>query len=67
MVMLHDRIKTIYNKVFPFSLKNKQNLVLFKKNKKPRFLFKKNKKPRWVVFFDKTQVFLNPDKFIPVS
>jgi len=51
MVMLHDRIKTIYNKVFPFSLKNKQNLVLFKKNKKPRFLFKKKQKTQVGCFF----------------
>jgi len=29
IMILHDAIKTIYNKVLPFSLKNEQNLVSF--------------------------------------
>jgi len=49
IMILHDAIKTIRNKVFPFSLKKEQNVVSSKKNKK-NCLFKK-KKPRWVGFF----------------
>jgi len=43
-MILHDAIKTIKNKVFPFSLKKKQNLVSFQKTKKTGlgcFFFKK--------------------------
>jgi len=32
-MILHDAIKTIKNKVFPFSLKKEQNLVYLKKTK----------------------------------
>ena len=47
IMIFNDAIKTIKNKVFPFSLKKEQNLVSFlKKNKKEFF-----QKPRWVVFF----------------
>jgi len=35
-MILHDAIKTITNKFFPFSLKKEQNLVYLKKNKKKR-------------------------------
>jgi len=34
IVILHDAIKTIKNRVFPFSLKKEQNLVSLKKKKK---------------------------------
>jgi len=36
-MILHDAIKTITNKFFPFSLKKEQNLVYLKKNKKNGF------------------------------
>ena len=39
IMILHDAIKTIKNKVFPFSLKKEQNLVYLKKTK-TRFFFK---------------------------
>jgi len=40
---LHDAIKTIKNKVFPFSLKKEQNLVSLKKNKEQVGCFFKKK------------------------
>jgi len=51
IMIFNDAIKTIKNKVFPFSLKKEQNLVSFlKKNKKSfsknlggLFFFKKNR------------------------
>ena len=45
-MIFNDAIKTIKNKVFPFSLKKEQNLVSFFLKKKEFF-----QKPRWVVFF----------------
>jgi len=33
-MILHDAIKTITNKFFPFSLKKEQNLVYLKKKQK---------------------------------
>jgi len=33
-MVLHDAIKTIKNRVFPFSLKKEQNLASFKKKTK---------------------------------
>jgi len=42
-MILHDAMKTIKNRVFPFSVKKQQNLVSFKKNKKD-FFTKNNKK-----------------------
>ena len=53
IMVLHDAIKTIKSKVFPFSLKKEQNLVSFKKKTKKPGLLKKNKKPRWIGFFEK--------------
>jgi len=41
IMVLHDAIKTIKNRVFPFSLKKEQNLASFKKKQKNR----------WVGFF----------------
>jgi len=49
-MILHDAIKTIKNKVFPFSLKKEQNLVSFLKKQKTWVFDKKTKIPRWVVF-----------------
>jgi len=51
--------KTIKNKVFPFFLKEEQNLVSFKKNKK-RVVFKKTKNPVGLFFFWKKKVFSQP-------
>ena len=53
-MILHDAIKTIRNKVFPFSLKKEQNVVSSKKNKK-NCLKKKN--PGGLGFFEKTHFF----------
>jgi len=39
IMILHDAIKTIKNKIFPFSLKNNKILFLFKKPKKTGGLF----------------------------
>jgi len=43
IMILHDSIKTIKNKVFPLSLKKNKILFLFKKPKKRDFLKKKTK------------------------
>jgi len=72
-MILHDTIKTIKNKVFPFSLneeEKEQNLkelkrtksCFFLKNPKKRFLLKKTKKTGGLGFFEKTRIFLNPDQ-----
>jgi len=50
IMILHDAIKTIKNKVFPFSLKNNKILFLFKKTKKLE-LKKKQQKTQVVFFF----------------
>jgi len=50
MMILHDAIKTIKSKVFPFSLKKEQNLVSFSKKQKTGFSEKKTKN-RWVFFW----------------
>jgi len=52
-VILHHAIKTIQNGVFPFSLKEVQNLVSFQKT---GFL-KKNKKKQVGCFFKKSGFF----------
>jgi len=39
IMILHDAIITIKNKVFPFSLKKEQNLVYLKKKKKKTGFF----------------------------
>jgi len=49
-MVLHDAIKTIKNRVFPFSLKKEQNLASFKKKQKNR----------WVGFFLKHPGFSQP-------
>jgi len=54
MVILHDGIKTIHNRVFPFSLKKEQNVVSFQKKQTKRFLQKKQKKTGGLFFFNKT-------------
>jgi len=59
ILILHNAKKTIKNKVFPFFLKEEQNLVSFKKNKK-RVVFKKTKNPVGLFFFWKKKVFSQP-------
>jgi len=54
-MILHDAIKTIKNKVFPFSLKNNKILFLFKKTKKLEL--KKKKKTQVFFFFFKPGFF----------
>ena len=46
-MILHDAIKTIKNKVFPFSLKKEQNCFFKKKNKK-NIKEKQKKQVGWV-------------------
>jgi len=53
-VILHHAIKTIQNGVFPFSLKEVQNLVSFQKT---GFFKKKNKKKQVGCFFKKSWFF----------
>ena len=58
-MIFHDAIKTIKNKVFPFSKKKITKLCFFfKKTEKPVFL--KKQKQVGFFFFEKTLVFLNP-------
>ena len=52
IMILHDAIKTIKNKVFLFSLKIRTKSCFFlKKIKKTRVVKKKQKNNRWVGFF----------------
>jgi len=60
IMILHDAIKTIKSKVFPFSLKKEQNLVSFSKKQKTGFSEKKQKTDGF--FFEKIRVFLNPGR-----
>jgi len=58
-MILHDAIKTIKNKVFPFSLEKEQILFLFKKPKKT-FFFKTKKKQVGCFFLKKKTGFSQP-------
>jgi len=62
MVILHDAIKTIQNRVFAFFSKTRTKDYFFSKKQKNGF--KKNKKPLWIVFlkpgFFQTWLSFNP-------
>jgi len=66
IMILHDAIKTIKNKVFPFSLKKEQNCFFKKNNKKT---LKKTgglgflKKPRFFSTLVKIQPFSQEERF----
>jgi len=59
IMILHDAIKRIMNKVFPCSLKKNKILFLFKKTKKRLFFQKETKNPGGLSVFKKPGFFSN--------